>query len=93
MSEEAHFELWDRPAYERGDRVVALRDVRNDGTHPGARIGEFLIREGEVGYVSRIGTYLNRFYVYAVDFVGCERLVGMRAHELAPAAEPERRVS
>jgi nitrogen fixation protein NifZ len=93
MSEEAHFELYDPPAFERGDRVVALRDIRNDGTHPGSRIGEFLIRGGEVGYVSQVGTYLNRFYVYAVDFVECERLVGMRAHELAPAAETERRTS
>lgn len=91
MSEEACFELYDAPAFRRGDRVAALRDVRNDGTYPGLEIGAFLIREGEVGYVSRVGTYLNRFYVYAVDFIECDRLVGMRAHELAPAADGEGR--
>lgn len=90
MSEDANFELWDKPAFERGDKVTALRDVRNDGTYPGSRIGEFLIRKGEVGYVSQVGTYLNRFYVYAVDFVECERLVGMRSHEIEKTAEEER---
>lgn len=93
MSEDANFELWDKPAYERGDKVMALRDVRNDGTYPGSRIGEFLIRKGEVGYISQIGTYLNRFYVYAVDFVESERLVGMRTHEIERIAEEERVVS
>lgn len=93
MNDETHFELWDRPSYERGDRVVALRDVRNDGTYPGSRIGEFLIRKGEVGYVSQVGTYLNRFYVYAVDFLECERLVGMRAHEIERTGDEERRPS
>ncbi|CUW40991.1 NifZ, nitrogenase P-cluster assembly [Magnetospirillum sp. XM-1] len=93
MSEDANFELWDKPLYERGDKVTALRDVRNDGTYPGSRIGEFLIRKGEVGYVTQVGTYLNRFYVYAVDFLEAERLVGMRAHELERAEEEERKAS
>ncbi|WP_096704244.1 nitrogen fixation protein NifZ [Magnetospirillum sp. 15-1] len=93
MSEGTGFELWDKPLFERGDKVVALRDVRNDGTYPGSQIGEFLIRRGEVGYVTQVGTYLNRFYVYAVDFLDSERLVGMRAHELERAEEDERRVS
>lgn len=93
MSDDGHFELWDQPAFERGDKVIALRDVRNDGTYPGSRIGEFLIRKGEVGYVTQVGTYLNRFYVYSVDFLESERLVGMRAHELERALEEERKAS
>lgn len=93
MSEDANFELWDKALYERGDKVVALKDVRNDGTYPGSRIGEFLIRKGEVGYVTQVGTYLNRFYVYAVDFLESERLVGMRAHELERVEEEERKAS
>jgi nitrogen fixation protein NifZ len=91
--EEVHFELYDPPAFERGDRVKALRDVRNDGTYPGSSIGEFLIRKGEIGYVSQVGTYLNRFYVFAVDFIECERLVGMRAHEIERIEEEERKAS
>jgi nitrogen fixation protein NifZ len=93
MSADANFELWNQPVYERGDKVSALRDVRNDGTYPGSSIGEFLIRKGEVGYVTQVGTYLNRFYVYSVDFLESERLVGMRAHELERILEEERKAS
>ncbi|RAU22347.1 nitrogen fixation protein NifZ [Paramagnetospirillum kuznetsovii] len=81
MTEEV-FELWDPAAFERGDEVISLKDVRNDGTYPGAKMGEILIRKGEAGYVHNVGTYLNRFYIYAVEFIDSGRLVGMRAHEL-----------
>lgn len=77
-----HFELWDRPTFQRGDAVVSLKDVRNDGTFPGARMGEVLIRKGETGYVHSVGTYLNRFYIYGIEFIDSGRLVGMRVHEL-----------
>jgi nitrogen fixation protein NifZ len=93
MSDGTNFELWDQPVYERGDKVMALKDVRNDGTYPGSRIGEFLIHKGEWGYVSQVGTYLNRFYVYSVDFVEAQMLVGMRAHELKLLEENERKAS
>lgn len=82
MKNDDHFELWDKAVYERGDKVVSQKDVRNDGTFPGAKMGEVLINKGDVGYVHSVGTYLNRFYVYAVEFVDRGRLVGMRAHEL-----------
>ncbi len=75
-------ELYDQPVFERGQQVVSQKDVRNDGTFPGAKMGEVLIRKGEVGYVHSVGTYLNRFYVYGVEFVDANRVVGMRAHEL-----------
>lgn len=93
MVEEAPVELWEPPAFEKGDKVVALRDVRNDGTFPGAKMGEVLIRKDEVGYVHSVGTYLNRYYIYTIDFIEIARLVGMRAAELrllekAPDAPP-----
>ena len=75
-------ELYDQPVFERGQQVVSQKDVRNDGTYPGAKMGEVLIRKGEVGYVHSVGTYLNRFYVYGVEFVDRQMVVGMRAHEL-----------
>jgi nitrogen fixation protein NifZ len=86
-------ELWGPPAFELGDKVAAVREVRNDGTFPGARIGDVLIRAGEVGYVHSVGTYLNRYYIYGIDFIESARLVGMRAAELtllekAPDAPP-----
>ncbi len=91
--EETTVELWGPPAFEPGDKVVSLREVRNDGTFPGAKMGEVLIQKGEVGYIHSVGTYLNRFYVYAVDFIQSARLVGMRTGELslvekAPDAPP-----
>lgn len=75
-------ELYEDPAFEAGDKVRAVRAVRNDGTYPGVAMGHFLIQDGDVGYVKNVGTYLNRFYVYAIDFVDRGIMVGMRRHEL-----------
>lgn len=75
-------ELNDRPAFDLGDKVQAIRAVRNDGTYPGVPMGGFLIERGDVGYVKSVGTYLNRFYVFSIDFVDRGMLVGMRTHEL-----------
>jgi nitrogen fixation protein NifZ len=80
--EEFASELYDDPAFEPGDKVAAVRAVRNDGTYPGVAMGHYLIQAGDVGYVKSVGTYLNRFYVYAIDFVDRGILVGMRRHEL-----------
>ena len=75
-------EIYDAPVFERGDRVRATRNVRNDGTFPGAAMGEVLIEAGEMGYVHSVGTYLNRYYIYGVEFLARRRVVGMRANEL-----------
>ncbi|SMH58359.1 nitrogen fixation protein NifZ [Azospirillum agricola] len=75
-------ELEGPAAFEQGHKVRALKDVRNDGTYPGRPIGDFLIREGDVGYVISIGTYLQMYYIYAVDFYEKRVVVGMRAKEL-----------
>ena len=76
-------ELWGPPSFDQGDKVMAEREVRNDGTFPGAPMGAVLIRKGEIGYVHSIGTYLNRYYIYGVEFLGHANLVGMRAGELS----------
>ncbi|MDA8230296.1 MAG: nitrogen fixation protein NifZ [Magnetospirillum sp.] len=76
-------EIYDPPAFVPGDRVRSVRAVRNDGTVRDAAMGEVLVAEGEDGYVRSVGTYLNRFYVYGVDFVARGRIVGMRTHEIA----------
>lgn len=80
-------EIYDDPAYDYGTRVVARKHIRNDGTFPGAEIGEVLVRKGDVGYVASIGTFLQRFYIYGVDFYERGRLVGMRGKELTLAEE------
>jgi nitrogen fixation protein NifZ len=41
-----------------------------------------LVHKGDIGYVQSIGTFLQQFYIYAVEFVGSGHKVGMRAKEL-----------
>jgi nitrogen fixation protein NifZ len=84
---EQRSELYDAPAFEPGTKVKSVRAVRNDGTYPGSNRGQYLIQAGDVGYVKSVGTYLNRFYVYAIDFVESGMLVGMRRHEIVSLEE------
>ena len=75
-------EIYRPPVLELGTKVRAKHAVRNDGTVPGRRMGEILLEQGEVGYVNSIGTFLQRYYIYGVDFFRIGTVVGMRAHEL-----------
>jgi nitrogen fixation protein NifZ len=70
------------PRFGYGERVVSRSVVRNDGTYRGYDIGEVLVHRGDIGYVIRIDTFLQQYYIYAVDFVESGRRVGMRAREL-----------
>lgn len=75
-------ELAGPPRFRYGERVVARSVIRNDGTYNGRDIGEVLVHKGEIGYVVNINTFLQQFYIYAVDFVESGHRVGMRAKEL-----------
>ncbi|HYD64370.1 nitrogen fixation protein NifZ [Azospirillum sp.] len=75
-------ELAGPPVFEEGDKIRSLKDIRNDGTYPGRPLGDYLIRAGDVGYVKSIGTYLQMYYIYAVDFYEQRIIVGMRAREM-----------
>ena len=75
-------EVYDPPTFSPGEKVRATKYVKNDGTYPLKDIGEVLVAKGDVGYVRDIGTFLQRFYVYAVDFVDRGTIVGMRGREL-----------
>lgn len=77
-------ELNDPPAYTYGDKVRARRTIRNDGTFPGKDIGEVLVKKGEEGYVTSIGTFLQQFYIYGVEFIATGYRVGMKRKELEP---------
>ncbi len=70
------------PRFVMGERVISRSVVRNDGTYNGRDIGEVLVHKGEVGFVRSIGTFLQQFYIYAVEFVETGHRVGMRAKEL-----------
>lgn len=75
-------ELNGPPLYDYGTKVVARFNIRNDGTFRGKEIGELLVQKGDVGYVASIGTFLQQYYIYGVDFFERGNLVGMRSREL-----------
>lgn len=70
------------PRFVMGERVVSRSVIRNDGTYNGKDIGDVLVQRGDIGYVRSIGTFLQQFYIYAVEFVDSGHQVGMRAKEL-----------
>ncbi|MET4211041.1 hypothetical protein ACVW1A_000290 [Bradyrhizobium sp. LB1.3] len=75
-------ELTDAPFFDYGDNVRANRTIRNDGTYVGKEIGEVLVKKGELGYVISIGTFLQQFYIYGVEFLNSGNRVGMKCKEL-----------
>lgn len=75
-------ELNDPPRYDYGERVRSLKTIRNDGTFRGKEIGDILVRKGDIGYVTSIGTFLQQFYIYAVEFVDHGYRVGMKGREI-----------
>jgi nitrogen fixation protein NifZ len=79
---EPEVEIDGPPRFQPGDKVVARLNVKNDGTFAGRDIGERLVHIGDVGYVRDVGTFLQQFYIYAVEWVDRGILVGMRAREL-----------
>ncbi|CAH2599536.1 putative NifZ protein [Rhodovastum atsumiense] len=80
-------DVFEPPRFRPGAKVRAIRHIRNDGTFPGREIGEFLVRKGDEGYVRDIGTFLQRYWIYAVDFIDRGAVVGMRARELRSVEE------
>lgn len=83
LGREEEIEIRKAPVYRPGEKVRATRHIRNDGTYPGKDIGENLVRKGDIGYVRDIGTFLQQFYIYSVEWIDRGTLVGMRARELA----------
>ena len=77
-----------QPAYEYGDEVRLIRNVRNDGTYPGKEVGELLIRRGSVGCIYDVGSYLQDQIIYRVHFLDESRTVGCRQEELILASAP-----
>jgi nitrogen fixation protein NifZ len=79
-------ELAQPPYFNFGEKVRAKRMIRNDGTYAGKEIGEVLAKKGEEGYVVSIGTFLQQFYIYGVEFIESGNRVGMKRKELDPVA-------
>jgi nitrogen fixation protein NifZ len=70
------------PAFEHGERVVSRYTVRNDGTFPGREVGELLVSKGDIGIVTSVGTFLQQFYIYSVEFIEHGYRVGMKGREI-----------
>ena len=75
-------ELNGPPSFEYGAKVRSRFMVRNDGTFAGKEIGDVLVKKGEIGYVVSIGTFLQQFYIYSVEFLETGYRVGMKRKEL-----------
>lgn len=82
LGREQEVEIFKPPMFRPGEKVVSLKHIRNDGTVRGCDIGEIVVRKGEVGYVRDIGTFLQAFFIYAVEWIDRGTIVGMRAKEL-----------
>jgi nitrogen fixation protein NifZ len=80
-------ELEGPPRFNYGQKVRSRKSIRNDGTFPGKEIGEILVKKGDEGYVVNIGSFLQQFYIYGVDFVAHGYRVGMKGKELDPVEE------
>lgn len=83
------------PAYQWGQRVVALCDLFNDGSFPDAQAGAVLVEVGSEGEVVQVGVHeASQQAVYMVDFggrvVGCEEPELMLAMELQDLARLSR---
>lgn len=89
LGREEEIEIRRPPVFKPGEKVQATRHVKNDGTYPRKDIGEVLVKKGEVGYVRDIGTFLQQFYIYAVEWVDSGTLVGMRGRELLSLDNPK----
>lgn len=76
-----------QPSFAWGQRVVALCDLHNDGSHPEREPDALLVPAGSVGEVVNVGhaTEANE-PVYLVEFVGTfgTVVVGSVEDELAP---------
>jgi nitrogen fixation protein NifZ len=76
-----------QPRFDYGDEVRVVRTLRNDGTFPGLDVGIVLVRQGSIGHVRNVGTFLQDQIIYAVHFFDTDRTVGCREEELIQATE------
>lgn len=75
-------ELDGPPKFDYGQKVRSRKTIRNDGTFAGKEIGDILVKKGDWGYVTSIGTFLQQFYIYGVEFVDHGYRVGMKGREI-----------
>jgi len=74
-----------KPRWDLEARVRVIRNIRDDGTFPGADRGNLLVRRGSIGFVVDYGTFLMDQVIYSVHFLDSGRIVGCREEELIDA--------
>jgi nitrogen fixation protein NifZ len=89
LAREQAVEIFSPPLFKPGEKVVSLKNIRNDGTVRGREIGDIIVGKGDVGYVRDIGTFLQQFFIYAVEWIDRGTIVGMRGKELRRVERPE----
>jgi nitrogen fixation protein NifZ len=89
LAREQDVEIFKPPAFRPGEKVQSLKNIRNDGTVRGREIGDIIVKKGDVGYVRDVGTFLQQFFIYAVEWIDRGTIVGMRAKELVSVARPQ----
>lgn len=89
LGREQEVEIFKPPLFKPGEKVVSLKNIRNDGTVRGREIGEVVVKKGEIGYVRDIGTFLQQFFIYAVEWIDRGTVVGMRGKELQSLDRPK----
>nr|CRH04591.1 protein NifZ [Candidatus Magnetococcus massalia] len=74
--------------YQDGQALRLSKTIRNDGTFPGKRTGEILVRRGSIGYVRRAGVFLQEQVIYEMHFIDQDLVVGCREQEVQDAELP-----
>ncbi|AXX93207.1 nitrogen fixation protein NifZ [Malaciobacter molluscorum LMG 25693] len=76
----------EKPKFFVGQQVKLLKDIVNDGTYPFCSIGTVMMPAGSIGYIRKIGEFLQVIRVYEVHFLGVNsalvEIVGCRENEL-----------
>lgn len=88
LAREDEVEVHKPPIFKPGEHVISTKYVKNDGTFPRREIGEILVKKNDHGYVRDIGMFLQRYYIYAIEFVDRGTIVGMRGKELVSLDRP-----
>jgi hypothetical protein len=77
------FDVSSRKSLRGGDKVIAARPLRNDGTYPHEDVGAILVRRGDLGYVVEIVNSGGDEY-YTVEFVARAVVCETRRKDITP---------
>lgn len=75
-------------AFDYGEKVRVIKNIRNDGTFMGSDRGELIIRRGSEGYIKGVGKFLQDQVIYQVHFMEQGCTVGCRETELSDLQTP-----